>query len=95
MDLNVVIAHLWDMRHWHLSPIEHKKLMKLIFQTYQIQAWYISHNKELLAERKGITSDLKKKVPNLRFWGGLREIIVSLFYQLMHNTSLLMRSLLT
>ena len=95
MDLNVVIAHLCDMRHWHLSPIDHKKLMKLIFLTYQIQAWYISHNKELLAERKEITSDLKKKVPNLRFCGGLKEIIVSLFYQLMPNTSLLMRSLLT
>ena len=94
MDFNIVIARLWEMRNLPLSSAEYKKLMNLIYRTYLIQGWYIIHNKELLAERKEITNDLKNKASNLRFYGGIKEVIVSFFYQFMPNTYLLIRSFL-
>lgn len=92
LDLNTVIGRLWNMRHWNMSPVERQRLLKLVFNTYRIQEWYVSHTKELLVHRKEITSDLKVKAPHLRFSGGMRERVASFCYSFFPNTFLLIRS---
>ena len=93
MDFNHVLASLWEMRQWKLSESEQRKLMDTIFSTFSVEMWYVSHSKELLAERKEITADLKAKVPALRFTNGLKQKVVSACFGLCPNVYIKMLSL--
>jgi glycosyltransferase involved in cell wall biosynthesis len=93
MDFNIIIARLWKMRTMAKSTKEYTCLMNLIFNTHQLQTWFIAHDEELVDERKSITDDLKKKVPNLYFCGGIIEHTESFLYSFFPNTYLWLRSL--
>jgi hypothetical protein len=82
------------MRNKVSSGKEYTKLMNLIFNTHQLQNWFITHDKELLAERKKTTKDLQKKVPGLYFYGGIIERTETFLYQHMPNVYLFLKSLL-
>lgn len=92
MDFNCVIARLWELRAKESSPIKQKKINEVIFSTFSIQIWYISHIKELFADRKEIMNNLKEKVPNLKFKGGMKELFVSFFFRHMPCTYIWIRS---
>ena len=82
MDFHHVLARLWDMRQ-AMPPgtAERRKLMEVIFTTFSIELWYITHNKELLADSREIIGDLRQRVPELRFTGGVKQRVVSLLYR--------------
>lgn len=94
MDFNTVIANLWKMRNMVSTAKEYAKLMNIIFCTHQVQNWFIVNSEDLLAERKTITKDLRKKVPNLYFCGSIIERTESFFYRYMPNVYLLLKSLM-
>ena len=92
MDFNTVIAHLWRLRLMASTEKEYVKIMDIIFTTHHLQNWFIVHNHELLKERKKITKDLKKKVPNLYFQGGLIKRVETFMFRHIPNFYLLLRS---
>jgi glycosyltransferase involved in cell wall biosynthesis len=94
IDFNNIIARLWKMRTMAKSTKEYTCLMNLIFNTHQLQSWFIAHDEELVDKRKIITNDLKKKVPNLYFCGGIIEHTESFLYRFFPNAYLWLRSLM-
>ena len=80
-DLNTVIAYLWNLKDKNDYSIEiNNKMMDVIFVTFSIAIWYLTHNKTLLFQKAVFVSDLKKKVPNLQFTNGVKQKIVSLIF---------------
>lgn len=92
MDFHHVLASLWKMRSIKMTKDEQYKLMDIIFTTFSIEMWYISHSKELMEVKSEIIKDMKMKVPELRFTGSLKKNIVSFLYKTMPNTYLNMLS---
>lgn len=94
MDFHQGIARLWDIRKtMTLSEEEHRKLMDIIFATFAVETWYITHHKELLAERGDFIKDLKKWVPDLTFTNGMKQRCVALMFKLMPSLYLKLESL--
>lgn len=94
MDFNIVISCLWRMfEDYCLSKELKNKLMDTVFVTFSIATWYVIHDKELLYKRKEFISDLKCKVPELRFTHGVKQRIISLLFNLMPATYLRIRSI--
>jgi glycosyltransferase involved in cell wall biosynthesis len=94
LDFHQVLAFLWKLRQYvHLTDIQYKKLMKVIFITFSVETWYISHDEKLLSERREIMADLHKKVPELHFSGGFKEWVITFLYRNMPNTYIKLRSL--
>ena len=85
LDFNIVIARLWELRQKDLAPAEIRQLMNLIYATFTIEMWYVSHTPAIYAERKEIIGDLKKKVPNLSFNVGLKQRINSILFKYAPN----------
>ena len=95
IDFNRVIARLWELKSsMPLSPDEQKKINDTAFVTFSIATWYISHHRELLAERRTFIDDLHRQVPHLRFSNGAKQRIVSLLFTLMPSTYLKVKALL-
>lgn len=94
MDFHQGIARLWNIRKtMTLSKEENHKLMDIIFATFSVETWYITHHKELLAERSDFIKDLKKWVPDLTFTNGIKQRCVSLMFKLMPSLYLKLKSL--
>lgn len=83
LDFNTVLARLWEMKcTFNLSDDQQTKLMDTIFTTFSISIWYVAHNSALMNQRKTIVSDLKSKIPDLRFTNGLKQKLISCFYRM-------------
>ena len=94
MDFHQGIAHLWKIRKtMTLSRNEQRKLMDIIFATFSVETWYITHSPELLAERKDFVKDLKEQVPDLCFTNGMKQRFISLMFKLMPSLYLKIKSL--
>ena len=93
MDFNKVLEHLWPMwRHSDRSQAVRAQLMNTIHTTFSIEMWYISHVKELQPHGKEIIADLKRRVPDLHFTGGMKKRVLSWFFRMMPNTYVRLRS---
>ena len=93
-DLNEVIRRLWLMRSMmNLSASEDRKLMETLFVTFSITLWYLTHDQQLLAQRKEYVSDLRQRVPNLWFTNGLKQMVVSFCFRFFPCTYIKIRSL--
>ena len=91
-DMNSAIAKLWEMdRTLSLSIDQHYQLMNIIFSTFSISIWYITHNKDLLQKRVEYVNDLKRKVPDLVFGNGLKQRLISLAFRFMPSTYIMLR----
>lgn len=94
MDLNRVIERIWELKQMKgLSTQERKHLMDNLFATFSFYLWCVSHNKNVLEQSKPIVDDLKKRVPDLWFSHGIKQILVSVLFRLMPNVYIKMRSL--
>lgn len=94
MDFHHGIAYLWKIKNtMTLTQEEQHKLMDIIFATFSVETWYISHHPNLMKERKDIIKDLRKMVPDLYFSNGLKQRFVSLFFKLMPSLYLKIKSL--
>ena len=92
-DMNEVVARLWHMRlTMELPEDQHRKLMEIIFSTFSIAVWYITHDKKLLARRREFVGDLRQRVPQLQFTNNAKQRIVSFFFRLMPCTYIKLRS---
>lgn len=94
MDLNQVIERIWELKQMEsLSTQERQRLMDNLFATFSFYLWCVSHNKNVLDQSKTIVDDLKKRVPDLWFSHGIKQILVSILFRLMPIVYLKMRSL--
>jgi hypothetical protein len=94
MDLNKGIEHVWHLRGMDgISEEERQRLTDNLFVTFSFLLWCVSHNRNVLNERKTIVSDLRRRVPDLWFSNGIKQLLVSLLFRLMPNTYLKLRSL--
>lgn len=88
------MARLWELRDsMTLTEEQNRKLMEILFATFSIEVWYITHNPELMAERESIIKDLKQQIPHLRFTNGIKQRLVSLMFKIMPSAYLKIRSL--
>jgi glycosyltransferase involved in cell wall biosynthesis len=82
-DLNYIIEHLWNiMNKSVLVKEEQKKLNDIIFATFSIEMWYLSHHSELTDSRKEVVEDIKMRVPNLLFMNGVKQMLVSILFKI-------------
>ena len=94
LDLNKVVESLWHLKDMDgLTSVERQRLKDNLFSTFSFELWCISHNKSVLDHRREIVKDLKKRVPDLWFSNGMKQIIVSLMFRLIPNTYLKFRAL--
>ena len=94
LDFNIALSKLWDMYKGFVLPIEmQRQLMNTIFTTFSISIWYVSHNHQLLLQRKEIISDLNQKVPDLYFTNGLKQKILSIVFRIIPCTYIKIRAL--
>lgn len=94
LDLNKVVESLWHLKDMDgLSSAERQRLKDNLFSTFSFELWCISHNKNVLDHRHEIVSDLQKRVPDLWFSNGMKQIMVSLLFRIIPNTYLKLRSL--
>lgn len=94
MDLNKVIARIWELKDMEcITRNERQRLLDNLFATFSFELWCISHNKNVLDDRRAIVSDLMNKVPDLWFSHGLKQLIVSSLFRLFPNTYLKLRSI--
>jgi len=94
MDFHGIIAKLWNMReNMTLTKQEKDKLMEIIFSTFSIEIWFVTHNKQLVAERREITNDFKQKVPKVYLGTGFKEKGNYLLFKMMPNLYIKIRSL--
>lgn len=93
-DLNKVVESLWHLKDMDgLSLAERQRLKDNLFSTFSFELWCISHNKDVLEHRREIVSDLQKRVPDLWFSNGMKQIVVSLLFRLIPNIYLKLRAL--
>ena len=87
IDMNKVVARLWLMRkELRLSSDLDAKLVNIIFVTFSIAVWYITHDRQLFLNRKVFVSDLKHRIPDMQFHNGFKQKIVSWSFRLIPNT---------
>lgn len=93
MDLNRVIERIWELKEIDgLSSQLRLRLLDNLFSTFSFYLWCVSHNPNVLVECKSIVSDLKRRVPDLWFSNGFKQIFVSFFFRVMPVTYLKLRS---
>ena len=93
LDLNKVIARIWELKDMEtISQDERQRLLDNLFATFSFALWCISHNQDVLTERKAIIRDLRKRVPDLWFSHGIKQLLVSSLFRLFPNTYLKLRS---
>ena len=82
LDFNRVLAHLSLLKmSAKLTEIEDFKFSDVLFSTFSIEMWYLIHVKGMFVYRKEIVEDLKKRAPNLCFYNGYKQKIVSILYR--------------
>lgn len=92
-DLNIVIEYLWHLKdRLFLSNKQLIQLQDIIFCTLSIELWYLTKEKGLYRYRREIVEDLKKRVPDMFFSNGLKQIIISFLFKYMPFTYLWLRS---
>ncbi len=92
-DMNTVIAHLWQMKSdLCTTPELRQRMDETIFATFSIASWYVANDKKLLDDRHTFVADLRSKVPQLTFSGGVKQRLTSAFFKLMPETYLWLRS---
>ena len=93
MDLNKVIERIWELKQMEgLSSQERQRLMDNLFATFSFYLWCVSHNNNVLEQSKAIVSDLRKRVPDLWFSNGFKQVLVSVLFRMMPVTYLKIRS---
>lgn len=93
-DLNKGIERVWQLRKMdNLAQEVRQRLSDNLFVTFSFLLWCVSHNRNVLNERRAIVSDLRRRVPDLWFSNGIKQNLVSLLFRLMPNTYLKLRSL--
>ena len=94
MDLNKVITRIWELKDMEgITRNERQRLLDNLFATFSFELWCISHNKNVLDDRRTIIRDLLNRVPDLWFSHGLKQLIVSSLFRLFPNTYLKLRSI--
>lgn len=94
LDFNVIIQRLWGLLFSERFPkVEHDKMIDTVFTTFSIEMWYLSHEKTVFPYRKTIIEDLKRKVPDLFFGNGLKQMLISILYRYIPYFYLWLRSL--
>jgi glycosyltransferase involved in cell wall biosynthesis len=83
LDMNKVLACLWEMYTGQTEKAVNAQLMNTLFVTFSNETWFITHNNQLLARSSEIVNDLRQRIPDLHFTGGLEEKIVSFLFRLM------------
>ena len=82
MDFNRVLAYLFSLKmSVNMSMAESFKLSDVIFSTFSIEMWYLIHVKGLFVYRREVVEDLKKRIPNLYFYYGFKQIIISILFR--------------
>ena len=93
-DLNRVVESLWKLKDMDgLTSVERQRVKDNLFSTFSFELWCISHNKNVLDHRKEIVNDLRKRVPDLWFSHGIKQVLVSLLFRVIPNTYLKLRSI--
>lgn len=94
-DLNKVIENLWITAHTkEISSMVREQLYEHIYVIFSLNMWYISKHKEILNNRRELVNDLKKRVPKLCFHHGIKQRMVSFFYNVTPCSYLKIRSLI-
>ena len=95
LDLNRIIEHLWKMLYTeNLSNSDFNKMKDIIFTTFSIEMWFMSHKKGVFPYRIEIIEDLKKKIPNLFFSNSPKQFLISILYKCNPYLYLWIRSLI-
>ena len=82
LDFNRVLAHLFSLKmSVNMSMAESLKLSDVFFSTFSIEMWYLIHVKGLFEYRREVVEDLKRKIPNLYFYNGFKQIIISILFR--------------
>ena len=82
LDFNQVLAYLSSLKtSAKLTMKENSKFSDVLFSTFSIEMWYLIHVKGMFVYRKEIVKDLKKRAPNLCFYNGYKQKIVSILYR--------------
>ena len=93
IDMNKILEYLWKMKNeMKLVPNVDKQLMNVIFVTFSIAIWYISHDVMLLKNRKQFVLDLKSRVPKLEFTNGIKQRLVSILFKYIPCTYIWLRA---
>ena len=95
IDMNKILEYLWNMKfEMQLTPDVYKQLMNVIFVTFSIAIWYISHDKMLLRNRREFVMDLKSRIPELEFTNGIKQRLVSILFKYIPCTYIRLRAAL-
>ena len=82
LDFNRVLAHLFSLKmSVNMSMAESLKFSDVFFSTFSIEMWYLIHVKGLFEYRREVVEDLKRKIPNLYFYNGFKQIIISMLFR--------------
>ena len=82
LDFNRVLAHLFSLKmSVNMSMAESLKFSDVFFSTFSIEMWYLIHVKGLFEYRREVVEDLKRKIPNLYFYNGFKQIIISILFR--------------
>ena len=82
LDFNQVLAYLSSLKtSAKLTMKENSKFSDVFFSTFSIEMWYLIHVKGLFEYRREVVEDLKRKIPNLYFYNGFKQIIISILFR--------------
>lgn len=95
LHMNRIVEYLWNLKQNHSYPIQvNKKLKDIIFVTFSICIWYISHDENVRKNRQEITQDLHQKISSIKFTNGLKQRLTSFIFNLCPNIYIYIRSFL-
>ena len=95
MDLNESIEKLWAFQNLpEITADIRQKIKDNTFVTLSFGLWCVSHNDALLPEWKTIVDDLKRRVPDLWFSHGLKQLFVSTVFRYIPGLYLKIRSII-
>ncbi len=93
-DMNLSMQKVWELScRDSYPPVIRERLRDNLFHIFSKALWYISNNKQLLAQRKDFVDDLKTKIPDLAFHHGMKQKVVSWFFHVMPCTYLKLRAM--
>lgn len=94
MDLNKAIERIWELKKMKgLNKEIRRRLMDNLFSTFSFELWCISHNKNVYMYKDEIVADLMKRVPQIWFKNGYKQLIVSILFRMAPSLYLKLRSI--
>jgi glycosyltransferase involved in cell wall biosynthesis len=91
-DLCVAIANSWKLREEKdMSTAVRLKLEDDIFATFTLLIYFMMYGIKNFSERKEIFKFLRKKIPNLKFTHGGKQIVTSFMYRYMPHVYFFIR----